>query len=137
MVDDTIYEIADADDSLKKMKSGDPITVPRGVSLGAKSAKAELNGAQIQPSTDDGRKEDDGNDGRKKKEENLFEERTEEQQRNVNKLHRHLASTTGNKSVVAVRVKTTDAVYTSNEEVLRREIFGIKDSKKEEDEFNL
>ena len=140
MVDETIYEIADAYDydDLKKMKSGDAVTIPRGVSLGAKSGKAELNGGKIQPSTDDGRKEDAGDGGRKKKTtEKLFdrnlEERTKEQQRNVDKLHRHLSSSTlGNKSVVAVRVKTTDAIYSSSEEVLRREVFGIG-----EDEFNL
>jgi len=46
-------------------------------------------------------------------------------------------ATEGTKSVLVVRVKAADAETTSSEEVLAREIFGIKDSSGESDSFNL
>jgi hypothetical protein len=131
MVDDSIYEIDDVDEELKRFKSGEAVTIPKGVTLGTKSGKAKTNGAKIKPSKE-GKKD-------KKKTKNLFgrnlEGRTEEQQRNVDQLRRHLSSSTlGDKSVVAVRVQTTDAVYSNSEAVLRREVFGIGEGG---DIFNL
>jgi len=131
MVDDSIYEIDDVDDELKRINSGESVTIPKGVTLGTKTGKAKTNGAKIKPSKE-GKKS-------KKKTKNLFdrnlEGRTEEQQRNVDQLRRHLSSSTlGDKSVVAVRVQTTDAVYSNTEAVLRREVFGIGEGG---DQFNL
>ncbi len=131
MVDDSIYEIDDVDEELKRFKSGESVTIPKGVTLGTKTGKAKTNGAKIKPSKE-GKKS-------KKKTKNLFgrnlEGRTEEQQRNVDQLRRHLSSTTlGDKSVVAVRVQATDAVYSNSEAVLRREVFGIGEGG---DQFNL
>ncbi len=140
MIEDSIYEIDDVDEELKKIKSGEAITIPKGVILEAKSGKAQTNGAKIKPSKEDKKskkKEKEDKDSKKeKKKENLFdrnlEGRTEEQQRNVDQLRRHLAST-GDKTVVAVRVQATDAVYSHSEEDLRREVFGIGGT----DTFNL
>lgn len=130
MVDGSIYEIDDddEDEELKRFKSGEAVTIPKGVTLGTKSAKAKTNGMKIKPSKKD-----------KKKTKNLFnrnlEGRTDEQQRNVDQLRRHLSSSTlGDKSVVAVRVQATDAVYSNSEAVLRREVFGIGEGG---DNFNL
>ena len=158
MIGTSIYEIesADVDDKLREIPSGDPVIVPKGVSLGVKSPKAnlngatiqhagaksgkafELNGVELQPSGEAG-----GNvRTRTREKKSLFsrnlEGKTEEQQRNVDKLHRRLYSTTlGEKSVVAVRVKAADASYSHSEEDLRREVFGIEDSEGKGDGFNL
>ena len=140
MIEDSIYEIDDddVDEELKKIKSGEAITIPKGVTLEAKSGKAQTNGAKIKPSKEDKKsKKKEKEDKESKKKKNLFdrnlEGRTEEQQRNIDQLHRHLYSTTlGDKTVVAVRVETTDAIYSNSEDVLRREVFGIGG-----DSFNL
>eukprot|EP00984_Skeletonema_dohrnii_P001833 scaffold607_cov146-Skeletonema_dohrnii-CCMP3373.AAC.1 len=136
MVDNTIYEIDDADDDLKRLKSGEAVTIPVGTVLSSKSGKVETNGAKIMASK--GGKKDGGSF--KKTAKGLFkrdlEGRTEEQQRNVDQLRRHLVSV-GDKSVVAVRVQTTDAVYGFSEAVLRREVFGIRGDTGQDDTLNL
>ncbi len=134
MVDDFIYEIDDVDEELKSLTSGESVTIPKGVTLGTKTAKAKTNGAKIKPSKE-GKKS-------KKKMKNLFDRnlkgRTKEQQRNVDQLRRHLYSDSaslGDKSVVAVRVQTSDgAVYSNSEDFLRRKVFGIGEGG---DQFNL
>eukprot|EP00985_Skeletonema_marinoi_P024051 scaffold16457_cov117-Skeletonema_marinoi.AAC.1 len=102
MVDNSIFEIDDADDALKRMESGQAVTIPVGAVLSSKSGKVETNGAKIKAKKGD--KKDDS--GKKKKTKGLFkrnlEGRTEAQQRNVDQLRRHLVSL-GDKSVVAVR----------------------------------
>ena len=153
MVGTSIYEIesADVDDELREIPSGDPVIVPIGVSLGVKSPKANLNGATIQRAGAKSGKASElngvelqpsGEAGahtrtRTREKKSLFgrnlEGRTEEQQRNVDKLHRRLYSTTlGEKSVVAVRVKAADAEYSHDEAYLRDEVFGTGG-----DNFNL
>ncbi|KAK1735826.1 leucine-rich repeat protein [Skeletonema marinoi] len=137
--DGSIYEIDDADDDLQFLQSGQAVTIPAGTVLRSKSGKVETNGAKIKASK--GNKKDDvGDNGLKKKTKGLFERnlegRNEEQQRNVDQLRRHLTSL-GEKSVVAVRVQTTDAEYEFSEAYLRREVFGISGSTDEEDLFNL
>jgi len=139
--DGSIYEIDDADDDLQLLQSGQAVTIPAGTVLRSKSGKVETNGAKIKASKG-GKKDDVGDDGLKKKTKGLFERnlegRNEEQQRNVDQLRRHLTSLSlGEKSVVAVRVQTTDAEYEFSEAFLRREVFGISGSTDEEDLFNL
>ena len=59
--------------------------------------------------------------------------RTDEQERNVEQLHRHLYSTTfGDKSVVAVKVVVSDGAYHQSEDHLRNKVFGTNG-----DVFNL
>eukprot|EP00984_Skeletonema_dohrnii_P002501 scaffold866_cov116-Skeletonema_dohrnii-CCMP3373.AAC.5 len=141
--DGSIYEIDDADDDLQLLQSGQTVTIPAGTVLRSKSGKVETNGAKIKIKASKGGKKDDvGDDGLKKKTKGLFERnlegRNEEQQRNVDQLRRHLTSRSlGEKSVVAVRVQTTDAEYEFSEAFLRREVFGISGSTDEEDLFNL
>jgi len=136
MVDNSIYEIDDVDDELKRLASGEAVTIPVGTVLSSKSGKVETNGAKIKAKKGD--KKDDS--GKEKKTKGLFkrnlEGRTEVQQRNVDQLRRHLVSL-GDKSVVAVRVQTTDAVYGFSEAVLRREVFGIRGDTGQDDTLNL
>ena len=136
MVENSIYEVDDADDELKRLASGEAVTIPVGAVLSSKSGKVETNGAKIKASK--GGKKDGG--GFKKTTKGLFERnlegRTEAQQRNVDQLRRHLVSL-GDKSVVAVRVQTTDAVYGFSEAVLRREVFGIRGDTGQDDTLNL
>ncbi len=134
MVDDFIFEIDDddVDEELKSLKSGESVTIPKGVTLGTKTAKAEMNGAKIQPSKE-GKKS-------KKKMKNLFDRNLEgttedeEQQYNVGICSHLYSPVIGNKSVVAVRVQTTDAVYSNSEAYLRSKVFGIGEGG---DQFNL
>jgi hypothetical protein len=133
-IDGKIYEIDPQESGGKKIKSGDKVIIPKGTALGTKSAKASTNGAMIKT------KEEDGG-GKKKRERQrgkLFERylkttRTDEQERNVEQLHRHLYSTTfGPKSVVAVKVVVSDGAYHQSENYLRDEVFGTNS-----DAFNL
>ena len=133
MVDDLIYEIDDVDvKELKSLESGQLVNIPKGVTLGTKTAKAKMNGAKIKPSKE-GKKS-------KKKTTNLFdgnlEGTTDEQQYNLFQYCSQLmySPAIGNKSVVVVRVQTTDAVYSNSEAFLRSKVFGIGEGG---DQFNL
>ncbi len=109
--------------------------IPKHTALG-KSGKASTNGAVIKTKE----KEEDGGGKKKRQRERtgLFDRylkttRTDEQERNVEQLHRHLYSTTfGDKSVVAVRVVVSDGEYYQSEDHLRDKVFGT-----DGDLFNL
>ena len=136
-IDGKIYEIDPQESGGgKKLKSGEAVIIPAGTALG-KSGKASTNGAMIK------KKEEEEEGGKKNKRQRqragLFErylntKRTDEQERNVEQLHRHLYSTTfgDNKSVVAVRVVVSDGAYYQSEDHLRNKVFGTNG-----DEFNL
>lgn len=143
-IEDEIYEIDDVDEEdRKQLISGEPVTIPAGAVL-SKSGKVMTNGHKIRKGSEK-KEDDDGkkNDSKKKQDnkKSLFERRlktrTEEQQRNVDYLHRHLASL-GEKKVVAVRVTTNDAVNTFTEADLRSRVFGKTASGEDSgDVFNL
>ena len=109
--------------------------IPKHTALG-KSGKASTNGAVIKTKE----KEEDGGGKKKRQRERtgLFDRylkttRTDEQERNVEQLHRHLYSTTfGDKTVVAVRVVVKDGAYYQSEDHLRDKVFGTNG-----DQFNL
>jgi len=137
LADNTIYEMEDIDEDWKNnegksWKSGSVVDVPQGVEF-LNNGKVKMNGQK--PKINNGVANDgngnNGNNGQgnKKDKTALFgrhlKARTEEQQRNVDLLHRHLYSTTqGNKKVVAVRVSATDATYSNTEDHLRSKVFG-------------
>jgi hypothetical protein len=147
--DSTVYEIEEADEDWmnnegKELTSGQAVTIPAGVVLG-KSGKVKMNGTKLQPSEDDqgqGKKKKKKNDGRK--DDSPFgrqlKARTEEQQRNVDRLHRNLSSarTLGEKKVVVVRVVASDAAYSNSEDWLRSKVFGKNaNGSNSGDRFNL
>ena len=108
VVDENVQELSSSGFAGVEFKSGQPITIPSGVSLGATSGMAKLNGLALQPAPEPVR--------------NL---RTDEQQNNIDQLRRQLSSTTlGNKSVVAVRVRANDNTYSYTEDALRSYVFG-------------
>jgi hypothetical protein len=138
LADNTIYEMEDVDEDwknneVKSWKSGTIVNVPQGVEF-LKNGKVKMNGQKPMINN--------GNNGQGNKD--LFgrhlKAMTEEQQQNVDLLHRHLvySTTLGDKKVVAVRVSATDATYSNDENYLRSKVFGKNaDGSSSEDDFNL
>jgi hypothetical protein len=136
MLDDSaIYEMENLNEDWKKneaatWKSGETIMVPAGVEL-KKNGKINMNG--LKPDKNHNSNGNGNGNGNKR----YLKARTEEQQRDLNQLHRQLgySTTTGTKKVVAVRVVATGnpgGSYSYSEDYLRNEVFGTSG-----DTFNL
>jgi hypothetical protein len=144
LADNTIYEMEDLDEDWKQnegksWKSGSRVNVPLGVEF-LKNGKAKMNGKK--PKINGEANNGNNGQGNKKDKKALFgrhlKARTEEQQRNVDLIHRHLSSTQGDKKVVAVRVSASDNTYSFSEDHLRSKVFGKNtDGTNSGDDFNL
>jgi hypothetical protein len=136
MLDDSsIYEMEGAsvdwtNNEVKSWKSGQTIVLPAGVEFKS-NGKVNMHG--LKPAKDNSNGNGNGNGNKNGFFKRNLKTRTEEQQRDLNQLHRQLYSTTtGTKKVVAVRVVANGGQYSNSEDYLRNKVFGTNG-----DIFNL